>query len=184
MGLLGASAVGENGAWRMSNSTSSCPGCGLVLPERGGPVHSYLGSSPACWALYGEVLAREYSDPACFRVHQLTVDAYAVQHPGVPERRSIQSVALHLVTLCLVLERGADPAAGPQLHKHLTKRGGFRWLEPPEPNGQITVADVHRAATATEHRCSVQAWAREVWGAWAAHHTTVRHWIADGLGDP
>jgi hypothetical protein len=32
--------------------------------------------------------------------------------PGVPERRSIQSVTLHLITLCLVLEDGADPRAG------------------------------------------------------------------------
>ena len=36
-------------------------------------------------------------------IHRLSVDTYAVQHPGVPERRSIQSVAVHLMCLCLVL---------------------------------------------------------------------------------
>ena len=47
-----------------------------------GPTHPYYGCSPACWARYGEVLAREFQDPAYFGLHQLTVDAYAVQHPG------------------------------------------------------------------------------------------------------
>ena len=94
---------------------SRCPGCRLLLPEGEGATHPYIGSSPACWALFGDILAREYSDPAYFRRHQLTVDTYAVQHPGRPERRSVQSVALHLVTLCLILEDGADPGDGPTL---------------------------------------------------------------------
>ena len=114
------------------NGVSECTGCGLVLPVREAPSHAYLGSSPACWALYGEVLAREYSDPAYSRVHQLTVDTYAVQHPGVPARRSIQSVAVHLMTLCLVLEDGADPREGPKLHKRFVESPSFHWLEPPQ----------------------------------------------------
>src|SRR5918992_2105890 len=96
-----------------------CPGCGLWLERVDGPKHPYLGASASCLALYGEVLAREYSDPALLSIHQLTVDAYAVQHPGVPDRRTRQSVALHLLTLCLFLERGADPRHGPALHKRL-----------------------------------------------------------------
>ena len=72
---------------------SRCQGCGLVLPVRTGPTHPYIGACPACWALFGDVLAREYGDPAYFRPHQVTVDTYAVQHPGTPERRSIQARA-------------------------------------------------------------------------------------------
>ena len=37
-------------------------------------------------------------------LRRLVTDAYMVQHPGVPERRSIQSVCAHLVALCLVVE--------------------------------------------------------------------------------
>ena len=85
---------------------AACPGCGLVLPARDGPAHPYIGASPACWALFGELLAREYADPRYRRVHRTTVDAYATQHPGVPERRSVQSVALHLAGLLLVFEEG------------------------------------------------------------------------------
>lgn len=162
---------------------TACQGCGLVLPERRGPAHPYLGCSPSCWAVYGEVLAREYGDPAFFRVHQLTVDTYAVQHPGVPERRSIQSVALHLITLCLVIEEGTDPSDGPTLHRRLAKRSRFDWLAPPRPNGRITISDVRGAANAAEHGRLVHAWARDVWAAWAPHHATVRRWIDNSLGD-
>ena len=161
---------------------SACPGCGLVLVVRAAPTHPYIGASPACWALYGEVLAREYGDPNYSRLHQVTVDTYAVQHPGVPERRSIQSVAMHLITLCLVLEDGADPREGPKLHKRLVRWPGFHWLEPPTPNGQITICDVLQARTSAEHERVVDAWASDVWAAWEHHHATVRDWIAQGLG--
>lgn len=166
------------------SALTTCPGCGQLLPEQQGPTHPYLGSSAACWALYGEVLAREYSDPDYFRVHQLTVDAYAVQHPGVPERRAVQSVALHLITLCLVLEEAADAGEGPKLHRRLAqRRPRFHWLEPPRPNGRMTVADVRRAASAAEHERIVAAWAHDVWAAWEPHHATVRRWIDRSLAD-
>ena len=160
---------------------SRCDGCGLVLPVRAGPTHPYIGASPACWALFGEVLAREYGDPEYSRLHQVTVDTYAVQHPGVPERRAIQSVALHLITLCLVLEDAADPAEGPKLHKRLAGWPSFHWLEPPSPTGGITVADVLRARTPVEHERMVEEWARDVWAAWEPHHATVRGWIERAL---
>lgn len=138
---------------------STCSGCGLVLPEVTGPTHPYMQSSPACWATYGEVLARSYEDPQRRRVHQLMVDAFAVQHPGAPDRRSVQSVGIHLMTLCLVLERGANPQEGPRLHKHMVKRPVFHWLEPPPRRGDITVNDVHAAVDAAGHIEAVEAWA-------------------------
>jgi hypothetical protein len=163
---------------------TGCPGCGLVLPPREGTTHPYLGASAGCWALYGEILAREYGDPAYSRLHQLTADTYAVQHPGAPERRSIQSVALHLMTLCLFLEDGVDPRRGPALHKRFVReRARFGWLEPPRPNGRITVADVHRAASPAEHERAVETWARDVWAAWSGHHGTVRGWIDASFAD-
>lgn len=162
-------------------SESPCPGCGLELPEVSTPSHRYIGASPACWALFGEVLAREYEDAAYFRVHQLTVDAYAAQHPGRPSRQSIRSVALHLATIALVVEQGADPAEGPRLHKRLARGDHPGWLEPPADMGSITVADVSRASDPDAHEAVVRAWAGSVWRAWSAHHETIRKWTRVGL---
>jgi hypothetical protein len=163
--------------------SSTCPGCGVVLPASDGPTHEYFGSSPACWALFGELLAREFSDPAYFAVHQLSVDTYAVQHPGGPERRSIQSVGLHLMTLCLFLEGGADISEGPALHKCImANRPAFEWLEPPRLSGGMTVADVLEARDAREHSRLVRGWARDVWHAWAPHYDVVRRWIDQSIG--
>src|SRR4051812_1460015 len=86
----------------------SCPGCGGMFPEMEGPIHRYMESSPACWATYGEVLALEYSNPAYAENYRFGVDAYAVQHPGRPSPQSIQSVAVHLIRLCLLLECGLE----------------------------------------------------------------------------
>jgi hypothetical protein len=162
--------------------TTSCPGCGLGLPATPGlPTHPYIGSSGGCWARYGELLAREYESPAYFGVHQLTVDAYAVQHPGEPERRSIQSVALHLITLGMVVERGVDPRLGPAIHRRIAGTETFRWLEPPERRGRMTVLDVLAADSPDAHERLVRAWAVDVWEAWATHHPAVRAWIDRSL---
>ena len=143
-----------------------------------------MGSSAACWALFGRLLARELGDPAYFPVHQLTVDTYAVQHPGEPERRSIQSVGLHLMTLCLFLERGADATTGPALHKLImASPPEFRWLEPPPSPGGVTVADVLEARGPRQHAERVRAWALAVWEAWARHHQVVREWVDRSLAE-
>ena len=141
-------------------------------------MHRYMESSPGCWAVYGEVLAREYGQPAFFRMHKFTVDAYAVQHPGQPSPQSIQSVAVHLSRLCLMLERGTTADAATATMQNIARRkDGFRWLEPPPSRGAVTVADVHRAASPDEHAARVRAWAASAWEAWSAHHGTVRGWL-------
>ncbi len=68
-----------------------CVGCGALVLDIEGPTHRYLGVLPGCWALYGEVLKREYSDHREWLVHRLTVDAYAVQHQGESSPQTIQS---------------------------------------------------------------------------------------------
>ena len=142
---------------------STCPGCGLELPAAGGPTHPYIGASPECWTLYGTVLARAYEQRDTL---QLVVDAYACQHPGTEIRKTAQSVALHLATLCLFLEAGVDPRGGSGLHQSMVGRIPFHWLEPPATRGRLTVADAD----------DPWAWARDVWAAWSAHHATVREW--------
>ena len=158
--------------------TINCMGCGGAFADIEGPTHRYLESSPGCWAVFGEVLAREYSDPAYLRVHRLTVDTYAVQHPGRPSAQSIQSVAVHLISLCLVLERGVEmTSATAAIQAAVAHKESYIWLAPPSSLGSITVADIHRAQDAAEHEKLVRAWAASAWSAWSPHHATVREWL-------
>lgn len=140
-----------------------------------------MESSPACWAAFGEVLAREYSDQAYFAVHRLSVDAYAVQHPGRPNPQTIQSVAVHLVRLCLLLERGLPmERANDAMLKASEQEKNFVWLTPPESLGTVTVADVWKAEELDAHMAAVRRWAQSAWEAWATHHATVRAWVPKG----
>lgn len=165
-------------------SDSPCPGCGAVLPSIDGPTHGYMESSPACWSAYAEVLAREYGNRGLFeRVHRLTVDAYAAQHPGRPSSRSIQSVAGHLISLCAVLENGASNEVATQVIRGAVRvKGRFAWLQPPRSMGPVTVVDVWRTRDPAEHERGVRIWASSVWAAWSPHHATVRQWFSSIRG--
>ena len=159
-----------------------CPGCGVVLPEYDGPTHPYIGSNAACWAVYGELLAHEYADLGYPKCHRVTVDAYAVQHPGKRGRRSIQSVGTHLTGLYLVLERGLDgPAATALKNRVLATGPPFKWLSPPGVAEALTVRDVLEMRHEMPHCDAVEAWGRSVWETWALHHDAVREWVEGAL---
>jgi hypothetical protein len=160
-----------------------CPDCKVALPRSEGPRHAYLGGSASCWAAYGELLAREYGDPAYMAVHRQTVDAYCAQHPGRPERRTIQSINVHLAGLCLVIERGCS---GDFARRHIAKltegfEERFCWLEPPASLGEVRVTDVLAADGAAIHAREVRRWAESVWSAWEPHHPHVRALVDSAL---
>jgi hypothetical protein len=157
---------------------SACPGCGVLLAELAGPVHAYMTSSPACWAVYGEVLAREYADPACRVLHRLTVDAYAVQHPGGQDPRAVKSVARHLLSLHAVFERGWSVEQATALLGRTVDLRDAVWLAPPRTVSAVTVDTVRRANSSAAHLLAVQAWAEAAWRDWADHHEQVRKWAA------
>lgn len=163
---------------RVSATTLRCRGCQAVVPAEDGPTHPYMLSAPACWRIYGEVLAREYSEPRWRRAHRLAVDAYAVQHAENEDRRNRQSVALHLMSLALVLERGAgDEQARRMLSARSRGTPEFPRLEPPTDPGRVTVLDVHAAADAAAHVQLVGDWAQAAWAAWSDLHPRVRSWL-------
>jgi hypothetical protein len=151
-----------------------------MLPETEGPTHRYMESSPACWSAYSGVLAREYANRGLFeRVHRSTVDAYAVQHPGRPSAQAIQSVAAHLMSLCVMLEKGATPdKATGLIRRAVARKGSFTWLKPPADMGAVTVADVWNAKDETEHGKRAGEWAASAWKAWSDHHPTIRSWCS------
>jgi hypothetical protein len=160
----------------MTEILVKCYGCGAWVTDLPGKPHKYIGAVAGCWQVYGEILAKEYGEFGYPQpTHRLTVDTYAVQHPGEPNRQAIQSVNGHLVSLYLVIEKGWDGQAATQAIAKIVKRADkFVWLEPPDPNGSITVADVVKARDWEEHRKWVDEWARDVWTAWAKHHALIR----------
>lgn len=161
----------------------ACPGCGArYAPHATDETHPYIGASPACWAAFGELLAREFQDRAYGRVHRHTVDVYTVQHPGDDDRRQRQSVAIHLIGLCHWLEHGLDAngviAATQSMLRR--ERPDWPWLEPPT-EFEMTVRDLLVAESGEEHERLVRRWAESTWEAWGAHHDVVREWAADAL---
>jgi len=138
-----------------------------------------MESSPGCWQVYGEVLAREYARSALRPAHRLAVDSYAVQHPGRRSDQATLSVCVHLLRLCLVVERGADvDDAARAARAALRRKERFVWLTPPRSLGRVTVADVAAASTRFEHQRRVLAWADSAWSAWTEHHAVVRGWLS------
>ena len=115
--------------------------------------------------------------------HQLIVDTYAVQHPDGDDPRAVRSVAIHLMTLCLFLERGADPSLGTRLHRRMVDRPAFHQLEPPSSRGGLTMLDVPLEGDPDVARAASYGWADGAWRTWATHHQTVREWVdKSGLG--
>ncbi|MGD0051063.1 MAG: DUF5946 family protein [Vulcanimicrobiaceae bacterium] len=144
--------------------------CGAVFSQSESTVtHRYIRSIPECWTCFGAVLAREYENAVLFGgVHQLTVDAYAVQHPvGQPAK----SLVSHLVSLRLALH-GGDGGPG-AIKAFVESRHDFPTLVPPIDLGPLTVADVAAATRPDEHRERVRDWAKQAWAAWGEHHALI-----------
>jgi hypothetical protein len=154
-----------------------CVGCGGLFEPVDGPTHRYMTSSPACWAAYGEVLARQYSDPNRAAYYRFSVDAYAVQHPGAPCRQSIQSVGVHLIRLCFLVDQQLDMArANDAIIAASANKHRFWWLQPPL-RFEHTIADVAKAQDTQQLEQAVNTWARQAWASWSAHHATIRSWL-------
>ena len=162
--------------------TEACLGCGArYLPQVLDETHPYIGASPACWATFGEVLAREFGDITFGRVHRQSVDVYSVQHPGTDDRRQRQSVALHLVGLCHWLEHDVEFDRLNAMTQRLANEDRpWPWLTPPA-GYPMTVADLLVARDGPEHIRLVRRWAETTWEAWAPHHDTVREWAREAL---
>lgn len=168
-----------------SRSTIECVGCRGRVPDIDGPIHRYMTASPGCWQAYAGLLGGGLppNDAA-----GLTVDAYAVTHPGVPGPQSTPSVWIHLVTLCFVLER-----RWPVGHAMLIRKvgadsfSGWPWLSRPDFMGEVTAIDVADAVAAGDGPAAIsltRRWVDGAWAAWSVHHPAVRaraDWLARRL---
>jgi hypothetical protein len=78
-------------------------------------------------------------------------------------------VVVHLVALCLVVERGQTPEAAVAAMRHqlAALKARFPFLDPPADMGATTVVEV---AAARSLAAAVEDWARSAWSAWAHQH--------------
>lgn len=156
-------------------TTQTCPGCQFEFSPIQIKPHPYLEAASGCWDTYTRVLAKEYSDPDYFKVHRVTVDAYAASHPGRPEARTIQSINLHLIGLCMVFELGKDPESStPYLQLAKDKfHNEFQWLEG-RKKAEICVSRVLLSKDAKSHQKLVLDWGKTVWQSWSNTHAMIR----------
>lgn len=142
-----------------------CQFCGAVVE----------GGVAQCISLLGALSALEWREKGYAAVHLFSVDAHSLQHSEIHGRLSNH---VHLLSLCLMLERGASPAMGtrkPAIEKFLALDRIWPALEPPPAGerGSLTVAEV--LAASPERRAELaRRWAEGVWEAWQAHQPWAR----------
>ncbi len=157
----------------------TCPACGHV-GDHDGPGHAYLSVSPACWARYGEVLAREYSDPAYWRTHRVLTDAYCGQHSIGADRRARQSLWIHMAALSMHFDdRAEDEVIVDFLGRAAKSDHPFPELAMPAENMSVRIDAVHAAPDAPSHRAAAVEYARAVHEVWAPHRAALRSLIAE-----
>lgn len=161
-------------ASRAREPVVACVGCGRIVPDIEGPTHRYLESSPGCWAAYTTLPFGGMAGSAELPHSAMTVDAYAVQHPGRPGPSSTPSVWIHLAAMQLVLERGWPADRLVEIRRTVADANdGWPWLTPPASMGDIGAIDV-AAAAADDVAAVVRAWVEAAYSAWADHHGEIR----------
>jgi hypothetical protein len=147
-----------------------CPECGAAAPQ----------GREACQTLFDAVLAKEFGDYRFARMHRLTVDVYALQHPA-EYMRSAKSYAAHLTGMYAALELGASAEINRAVQQWLNGSKGFSRPGNPAPRqrGALTISHVFEAVEPDDHLRRVHEWAQSVWDAWRAYHDLARRWVAE-----
>lgn len=155
-----------------------CFACGAPVQDIDGPTHGYMSSAPGCWALYTALqdwtLGLAGEDRLTLAMD--LVDTYAAQHATNTERRNRQSVAVHLMSLCLTLEHGVSGARRRMLIGGWTHRE-YPALTPRPGAYPLTVRDLADAPEA-DRAALVREMAAATWAAWTPHHAAIRAWLA------
>lgn len=155
-----------------------CFACGAKSLDLDGECHPYMLSSPGCWAMYCEVLEKEYSDLKYWSGHQFTVDAYACQHVGKKEdQRAVNSVNIHLAALYAIFKEGMSLSEAPNLRSRFSQyykgKNLLVWLEPPESFGDLTIFELWNNEDPGFHYSLGEKWAKSVWESWSHQHQRI-----------
>jgi hypothetical protein len=160
--------------------TTTCPGCGLTRSSSALSYDRKFNASAQCWALFEDVISVEFQNPALFgQAHQITVDAYAVQHAG--GRHPDKSVCIHLVGLYFAFEKHFSPTAiAPKLQVFASRTKTWPHFDLPAEQAPLTIGDVAKVVGSPEHAGQVRAWGQAVWNSWKIHHAAVSRLASGG----
>ncbi len=157
----------------------TCPACGLLTPDNDGPTHAYMSPNAPCWAMYGEVLAREFSDTGYYRSHRLLTDAYCAHHSISSDRRARQSINIHLAGLMMHFEDGADAKTIVNFLRKAARVSEFAMLTIPSNGESVTIEAIFAATNVDEHSQEVDKYARKVFAYWQHEHPRIRALITE-----
>jgi hypothetical protein len=149
---------------------------GVLCPSCGAP----LGGRDGCQSHFDDLSAQAWNHPVRGAMHNLVVDAYALQHPD-EYCESAKSYAAHLTGLCCGVEHPGDQKLYWQI---------ARWLDGPATIEKPAVLDARgRQTIATivnlpddAYRSAVRQWALSVWTAYESQQYLARTWLAEVLG--
>lgn len=177
----------------MSEHLEVCTDCGVRLPtfdNDNRPRHAYIGASASCWDVFTRLWHADDPSLEPMPLNALILDAYCVQHHGVPSPAAIQSVAVHLLALYGVLRRDV-PAGRVQwirermvrpmkVHRH----DRWYWLEPPDQTALPTVRSIVEATDATKRAEAAQHYVTSVADLWLdQHESDARTWFNQYVAD-
>ena len=167
-----------------------CPDCFVQLPKlsEDAPRHRYLGGSASCWNLFTSMHNGGEPPIGQGRLNHFFIDAYCVQHHGLPSLQSIQSVAVHGLPLYCQFELGEALSAERAIwmrqratfDKHGNKHRRFTWLTPPDQTGCLTISDIAQRPTPEARAEQLQVYIAQVWEVWRADHLdTFARWYEE-----
>lgn len=111
-------------------------------------------------------------------VHPLTVDAYALQHPGKESPQTIHSANVHLASLYSYFELGYPIRKLATVKSVMAQfKDAFVWLEPPKSQKDINVGDVLETSNASQHRKKILKWANYVYRKWGNQHSKAADYL-------
>lgn len=169
-----------------SSETERCPDCRVVLPKLPdtAPTHRYIGASASCWAVFTALVNGGEPPMTPQPLNGLLVDAYAAQHPGRPSPQAIQSVIVHTLVLHGVFAHQIAAKQAQWIRLRALGDNGpakinrYKWLDPPDFSGALTVVDVAAAADPTARSTVAADYVAEVWRRWFAKHgDTLENWF-------
>ena len=156
----------------------TCSDCFVQLPKlhETAPIHRYLGGSASCWDQFSWLNNAGEPPVAAGRYNALLIDAYCVQHHGIPIPPAINSVAVHGIALYAAFEMGMSLDKAVWVRQFSTfgadgkKHGQFVWLTPPDQKGCVTINDIVTQPTPEKRAEMLDNYVLDVWATWKAVH--------------